>query len=149
MTRSLALAAALLALALLPAAASAEVMTETRTLGNVTAELSYDKQSDFDFKDVRLKITRAGMVAHDALVPAPCDECPVIPEGLGDPEIPSLNVIILDQDGETEVVVNLYTGGAHCCSYSQIFRYDPATSAYRRTKGSWGDYGYTLRDLDK
>lgn len=146
------LIALLAAAALIPAAAGAEVRKETKTVGNVTAEFSYDKISDFEYKDVRIKITRGGTVLHDALVPAPCDECTAAPQGAGDPENnPALNVADLDKDGEPEVLVDLYTGGAHCCSYTQIYSFDalPAPGAYRRTKGSWGDYGYELKDLDK
>jgi hypothetical protein len=116
--------------------------------GDVAAQLTYDKQSDFEYKDVRLKITRGGATLHDALVPAPCDECPVIPQGLGEPDIPSLKVRDLDANGEPEVLVDLYTGGAHCCSYTQIYALDAAGTAYRRVKGSWGDYGYELEDLN-
>jgi hypothetical protein len=140
---------------LLPATASAAPGGETRTAtspaGEVKAELTWDKQDDFEFRDVRIKITRGGAVLHDALVPAPCDECPVIPQGFGDPEVPALSVRDLDANGEPEALVELYTGGAHCCSYTQIYSFDaqPAPGAYRRTKGSWGDYGYQLKDLDK
>src|SRR3712207_1146520 len=154
MTRAPLLLIALLALALPASAAAApggETKTGTSPAGEVRADFTYDKVSDFEFKDVRIKITRAGAVLHDALVPAPCDECPVIPQGLGDSEVPALSVRDLDGNGEPEVLIDLYTGGAHCCSYTQIYSFDaePAPGAYRRTKGSWGDYGYQLRDLDK
>lgn len=144
-----AVALAILVLGLLPASAPAAVMSETRSSGNVTAEFSYDEVSDFEYKDVRIKITRGGAVLHDALVPEPCDECGVAPQGAGDPEVPALAVRDLDADGEPEVLVDLYTGGAHCCSFTQIYSYVAATNSYRRTKGSWYDYGYDLRDLDK
>ena len=147
------LIALLAAAALVPAAATAAPMTETATgaspAGEVKGELSYDKQSDFEYSDVRIKVTRAGAVLLDTLVPAPCDECPTSPAGLGDPENPSIRIIDLNQDGEHEVLVDLYTGGAHCCTYTQIWSYDAASNTYKRTKGSWGDYGYTLTDLDK
>lgn len=154
MNRLALLLIALLALAL-PSAASAAPGGETRTgtspAGEVKAELTYDKISDFEFKDVRIKITRGGAVLHDAVVPAPCDECPTAPQGMGDPEVPALAVRDLDNNGEPEVLIDLYTGGAHCCSYTQIYSFDalPAPGAYRRTKGSWGDFGYQLKDLDK
>jgi hypothetical protein len=53
----------------------------------------------------------------------------------------------LDGDGEPEVLVDLYTGGAHCCSYTVILRFDGGT--YRGTVALWGDPGYGLRDLDR
>lgn len=145
---------ALLAVALMaPAAATAAPMQEdakgTSPGGDVAAQLTYDKQGDFEFKDVRIKVTRGGAVLLDTLVPAPCDECPVIPQGLGEPDIPSLKVRDLDANGEPEVLIDLYTGGAHCCSYTQIYAYHAASNSYRRVKGSWGDYGYDLVDLDK
>jgi hypothetical protein len=144
---------ALLALTLLPAAASAQPMQEDAKHpspgGEVAAQLSYDRKEDFRYEDVRIKITRGGAVLLDALVPPPCDECPVIPAGRGDDESPSLNLRDIDGDGEPEALIDLYTGGAHCCSYTQIYDYHAATNAYRRVKGAWGDYGYTLRDLDK
>ena len=144
----------LLALFLLaPAGASADVKQESASQpvpgGEVAAQLTYDKKSDFEYEDVRLKLTRNGATLLDALVPAPCRDCPVIPQGLGEPDIPSLKLTDLNKDGEPEVLVDLYTGGAHCCSYTQIyaFRADPAS--YRRVKASWGDYGYELQDLDR
>ena len=146
------LALTALVAALLPATASAAVQQEDAKHpslgGDVAAQLTYDKQSDFEFKDVRIKITRAGAVLLDAPVPAPCDECPVIPSGLGDETNPALHLTDLDADGEPEALVDLYTGGAHCCTYTQIYRYDAAINAYRRIKAAWGDYSYTLRDLD-
>ncbi|HEX8646433.1 MAG TPA: hypothetical protein VF715_06000 [Thermoleophilaceae bacterium] len=155
MTRSPLLLIALLVAALVPASASAAPGGETRTgtspAGEVKAELTWDKTGDFEFRDVRIKITRGGAVLHDAIVPAPCTECPTIPQGYGDSEVPATTVRDLDGNGEPEVLIDLYTGGAHCCSYTQIYSFDaqPAPGAYRRTKGSWGDFGYELRDLDK
>jgi hypothetical protein len=142
---------ALLALALLPAAASAEPMQEDAKHpspgGDVAAQLTYDRKGDFRYEDVRIKITRGGAVLLDALVPAPCDECPIIPAGRGDAESPSLNLRDVDADGEPEALIDLYTGGAHCCSFTQIYVYHAASGAYRRVKGAWGDYGYELLDL--
>jgi hypothetical protein len=144
--------AACLALLVLPAAASAEPMQEDAKHpspgGDVAAQLTYDRKEDFRYEDVRIKITRGGAVLLDALVPAPCDECPIIPAGLGERDMRSLNLRDLDADGEPEALVELYTGGAHCCRYTQIYAYHAATNAYRRVKGSWGDYGYELLNLD-
>jgi hypothetical protein len=144
---------ALAVAALVPASASADSFTETRTgtspAGEVKAEFSYETNDGFNYTNVRIKITRAGAVLHDALVPEPCDECGAAPQGGGNPEdVPALAVTDLDKNGEPEVLVDLYTGGAHCCSFTQIYSYNAATNSYRRTKGSWFDYGYTLRDLD-
>ena len=50
--------------------------------------------------------------------------------------------------GEPEVLVDLYTGGAHCCSFTLILRWDAAAQRYRSTLGYWGNYGTRLVDLD-
>ena len=129
------------------AAPTTETHTATSPAGEVKAEFSYNRTGEFEYKDVRLKITRAGAVLHDAEVPAPCTEfCPTIPAGQG--ELDSLVLRDLDDDGEPEALVDLYTGGAHCCSYTQIYGFRPATNSYSRTKASWGDVGYILRDLN-
>jgi hypothetical protein len=144
--------AALLAAAVFAPVATAEVHQETATAsspgGEVRADFTYDKVSDFEYKDVRIKITRGGAVLLDALVPAPCDECPVSPAGLGDETNPALRLRDLNGDGEPEALIDLYTGGAHCCTYTQLYGYDAAGNRYRRFKQAWGDYGYELIDLD-
>jgi hypothetical protein len=137
---------------LVPASAAADVRQEDAKHpspgGDVAAQLTYDKKSDFEYEDMRIKITRGGATLLDALVPEPCDQCPASPAGLGDPEIPSLRLLDLNGDQEPEALVDLYTGGAHCCTYTQLYRFDPATNGYRRVKQPWGDYGYTLVDLE-
>jgi hypothetical protein len=47
--------------------------------------------------------------------------------------------------GDPEVVVDLYWGGAHCCFYTVVFRYDPAAKAYVRASHLWGDTPLRLR----
>jgi hypothetical protein len=54
----------------------------------------------------------------------------------------SLRVVDLDGDGEPEVVVDLYTGGAHCCFISEVLRWTGA--GYAATTRNWADSGYTL-----
>jgi hypothetical protein len=58
-----------------------------------------------------------------------------------------VRVVDLDADGEPEVVLDLYSGGAHCCSSTQVFRWDPGTSAYLLSQHFWGDPGALLTDL--
>jgi hypothetical protein len=137
--------AALLAL-VFPAGASAARSTETAEAGDVHAELSYEKVSEVEYRDVRLKIVRAGVTALDAEVPAPCRECPTIPAASDIRK--SLVVQDLDGDSEPEVLVDLFTGGAHCCTFTQIYAWRDSDITYVRTKHAWRDSGYTLRDLD-
>ena len=47
------------------------------------------------------------------------------------------------------MLVDLFSGGAHCCSLTLILRYDPAARRYRSTLADWGNYGSRLVDLDR
>jgi hypothetical protein len=147
---SAAVAAALL---LLPAAAQAQARTvETATNGTVTAELSYVKRTrgsgrfEFDeFRDFRVKITRAGLVVYDAAVGDPCDRfCTPTESALTRKHI---GLRDLDADGEPEAIVGLFTGGASCCVLVLAYGYDAAANTYRRAKLDTGG-GFVARDLD-
>ena len=55
----------------------------------------------------------------------------------------------LDGNGSPEVLLNLYSGGAHCC-YSTVISYwvqEPPHEA--SLLHDWGDPGYRLEDLDQ
>jgi hypothetical protein len=129
--------------------------TETETAGPVTATLTYTMKSEYEASDLRLAITRNGVPAtlEGGTNPnAGCGEgCEVaIPIGaLSSPgnKLHSITLTDLDGNGETEVIVDTYTGGAHCCSISAIYGWDPATNQYRHLVQFWGDPGYRLEDL--
>src|SRR5437763_1421069 len=128
MRRLLILLSAAVSLALAPAAGAT---TETASSGSVSASFSYTKKSDFRYDGLHLKITRAGRTALDAATPPSCTGEPVCgfsPGGAGN--TPSVHVIDLDGDGEPEVLLDLYSGGAHCCWYEEVYSYVPATGGY-------------------
>jgi hypothetical protein len=142
-TRTLLLA--LVLLCALPALALAKT-TETAGSGPVTATLTYDVDSSgFDARNVRLAITRDGTTGLDQTVREPCKQCAVVPAGLRS-GVNSLTIKDLDGDGEPEVLFDMYTGGAHCCSFTWIYRFTGST--YLGTPAVWGNSGYTLVDLD-
>lgn len=90
----------------------------------VEADLSFRERSH-DVFGVHLRIARNGRRTLDAsLGEVNCRECSS--RGLlfveqGNP----VKVRDLDADGEPEVLLGLYTGGAHCCFYTLVFRYRP------------------------
>jgi hypothetical protein len=59
----------------------------------------------------------------------------------------SVSVRDLDGDGEPEVVLDLYWGGAHCCWYTQLYRWLPRAGTYRALVHVWGNVRYRLADL--
>ncbi len=146
------------AIGLLVAAPTALAATgpksETASSGGVSATLTYTMQSDYEASDVRLAITRDGAPATlqgGADPAAGCKQChDAIPIGAlsyAGNKLESLTLTDLDGNGEDEVIVDTYTGGAHCCSISAIYGWDPATSQYRHLVHFWGDPGYVRKRL--
>ena len=145
-------ASAAVAVALLvPAAAPAQERTvETATNGTVTAELSYVKRERgrgrfrFDeYRDFRVKVTRAGAVLYDQPVGDPCDQFCTPTETALTREHVALRD--LNADGEPEAIVGLFTGGANCCVLVLAYGYDAAANVYRRARLDTGG-GYVARD---
>lgn len=110
--------------------------------GGVKATLTYNKTTT-----TRLTVVRNGATLMDD-VPnlEPCGGAPCAPSGYSDD--PPLRVLDLDADGEPEVVYSAYTGGAHCCSIAQVYRLNAAANGYGATALSFGDPGFSIKDLD-
>jgi hypothetical protein len=108
--------------------------------GTVAAKMTYTERN-FLYENLRVQVSRAGRTALDAPI-----------QRLGCPDCandhPSA-VKVRDLDGgEPEVLVDLYSGGAHCCLFTLILRWDESARRYRSTLGYWGNYGARLIDLD-
>lgn len=113
--------------------------------GKVRAELTYAKK-DAAGRGVGLhmRILREGKALVDSRVPVKSAYDVLV---LGSKDL--FQVRDLDADGEPEVLLDLYTGGAHCCSYSLLWRYLPGRGSYGRVTHSWGNVGFRLVDLDR
>jgi len=149
--RPAALAVALAGVVLVTTAAAApRPHVERAHAGAVTAVFTYSfDAAAFRFTRQHLTITRDGASSFSARLRKP-------PQGNGFNAQPSgyfqhqrsVSVTDIDGDGEPEVVLDLYGGGAHCCWYTQIYRYAPATKHYEPLVHVWGNFGYVLADLD-
>ena len=95
--------------------------------------------------NTRIAIARGGTTVFNQAVADPCAQCAVVPAGVTGGGS-SLTIRDLDGDGEPEVLFDIYTGGAHCCSYTWIYRFTGST--YAGLAATWGDTGYTLVDLN-
>ena len=132
--------------ALLALAPATHATTETATSATVTATLSYNHvQDSFEYTNMALTISRAGVqvLAADPTF-GDCDSPYCAPGGLGGRD--SVAVRDLDGDGEPEVILDLYTGGAHCCYVSRFYRWDG--TSYVPADRNFGDPGYKIEDLD-
>jgi hypothetical protein len=132
-------------------ATDATVTTETATNGMVTAQLSYvrrtGRRNGFrfeEFRNLRVKITRAGQVLYDEPVGDPCERfCNPTESALTHKHI---GLRDLNADGEPEAIVGLFTGGANCCVLTLAYGYDAPANVYRRAQLDAGG-GFVARDL--
>lgn len=121
----------------------AQAETKTLVNGPISAEVSYDPEPDSRFvNNVRIQISRQGQTLLDAAVP---ESNLVVLAARG--EVP-VEIQDLDADGEPEVILDLYTGGAHCCTVSNIYRYLPDQNTYQASTKDWRDYSYRRESLN-
>lgn len=136
------LSAVALAVAAVPAAA-ADPTLETAASGAVSATFAATDAGDGRWIDVKLTVVRDGVVAFDAApVVADC-VAPYCAPATGFEARPSLQVVDVDGDGEPEVLVDLYSGGAHCCVVTAILRW--TGQGYVTVARNFADFGYTLQ----
>jgi hypothetical protein len=127
-------------------AAANDAGSITHGAGATTAELRWDA-AEFGVAKPQLTITRAG-VPFAIKLDDVCDVgCVLLADDpKGKPQDSILQVADVDADGEPEVLVDVYTGGAHCCQLIRVLTWTGA--GYRTRDVFGGDAGYTLRDAD-
>lgn len=127
-----------------PAAHADDAGSAGAALGTTAAHLSW-KAAELGVSGVHLTVTRAGVTTFDGdpFAGGDCGEggCSLAPLG-GNP----MRVLDLDGDGSPEVVLDSFTGGAHCCALTEILRAGAAGDV--RQERNFADPGYRLRDLD-
>ena len=131
------------------AAAASKPHVEHARAGQVEAVFSYSYDAArVRFTKQRLTIRRAGEIRFAARLRRPPDGgFEAQPAGYF-AHRRSVSISDLDGDSEPEVILDLYWGAAHCCWYTQIYRYVPATESYRTNVHVWGNFSYVLADLD-
>jgi hypothetical protein len=143
-TKRLITAAVLAAAAAFPAArAEADVNAgnETAVDGPVSATISWDAGEGP--RDMRLAITRNGVVGLDRAIPQICGEsC----SRYGN-DAENFQIRDLDGDGETEVIVSM-NSGEPCCYALGIFDYRPADGTYREFSRI-SEWSMNIADLNR
>lgn len=132
---------------LAPAAGAAEQTVEASE-GAVTATLSYagtrPAMGGEAVKGLKLKVERAGAKLYEAPVVSTHCRPPCGLEHFGGGP---LLIRDLEGSGEPNVIVELYTGGAHCCTIAQVLGYDPGTQTYRVAEHDFGDPGARITSV--
>ena len=129
--------------ALLAAAPAASAATQTASSGSVTAVFSFQGKVP-NYSHLRLEIERAGTVVYDQKI---SDKTTCGSECWPASTKNSLQVRDLDADGQPEVVLSLYSGGANCCFVDQVFSFDPGSDTYVKTSRNFGDGGVAIKTL--
>lgn len=95
---------------------------------------------EFCIESPRLTITRNGALSYDAAITSDLGICQ---------QADRFDVRDLDQDGEPEVIIDFYSGGAHCCWFTQVYRYDADQDQYNMAEQYWGNgASAVLEDLE-
>jgi hypothetical protein len=118
----------------------------THAAGAVSATLEWDAAGS-GVANPRLSVLRSG-VRYDVTIADVCLEgCIVVPDEAGQAAQTSMvKVADLDGDGEPEVLVDTFSGGAHCCLTARLLVFDG--TGYTPTDLDYRDVGYALADAD-
>jgi hypothetical protein len=131
------------------AAATTTANTITAAGGGVSATLSFRHDTApsavIPYRDLRLSITGGGRAGYQAPVSAllcarECWPLSAVPGAA------VLRVVALERGRGADVVLNLYSGGAHCCSITQVFSY--SGGSYSLAQRDFGDPGSKLERLN-
>jgi hypothetical protein len=128
------------------AAPSAVATAQTASAGNVTATFTFQGKVP-NFHGLQLTIARGGSVIYDQPVVSKFCETLCWPGPAVAAARPAVEVVDLEHTGEPDVVLDLYSGVAHCCTVVQIFSFDAAASTYVTTERVFGDPDAKVVDL--
>jgi hypothetical protein len=128
------------------AAPAALATTQTARGGAVTATFTFTGHYP-NYSGLHLSIAQAGSVLYDQPVSSEACGKYCAPEATSG-GASSVHIIDLDHIGQPNVVLDLFTGGAHCCSVEQVFTFDPGTMTYAETERDFGDPGARIEDLN-
>lgn len=133
----------LVAVAWLALPAVAGATTQTASAGGITATLSYTNGPGIETTDERLSIVQAGQVVYDVQPSARGCFKVCSPDG----DKGAIHVLDLSGNGEYEVVLDMWTGGADCCGLEQVYRPSAAMTGWVLTERNFGNYGARIERI--
>lgn len=146
MTRLNVIAAAILTVALLALPGSA-LATPARTAAGETVAATVSSTGTGPHKRLHLKIRLNDTVVLDEVITSKA--CPPGCSAVGLPpgNVP-IRAVALRAYGVPDVVLGLYSGGAHCCYVDQVYHLNPGTRTFVKTEHNFLDAGARIQDLD-
>jgi hypothetical protein len=135
------LTAVVVSLSLLyPAVAPAHDVTASG--GGIKATLSYSGGPGITTKNLRLTITKGAKTVYNK--PVPATGCTKV---CGPQSKQPVAVASLYGDDGQDVVLNLWSGGADCCTLADVYVPSAATSSYVLDQHNFGEGGYTIENI--
>jgi hypothetical protein len=95
---------------------------------------------------IHLTIRLNGQTALDEVVRSPACNPGCTTADLGGSKS-ALRVVDLDDQGSANVVLGLFSGGAHCCFVDQVYSLDPGTMTFTRVEHQFLDDPPRITDL--
>jgi hypothetical protein len=114
--------------------------SRTKTFDNGGKKTTYTETT---YSKLRISLISQGKLVFSRLLN--CSGCKPAGQAGGKPER-SIRVLKLEPDGLPVALLDLYSGGAHCCFVTHL--YVPAGGGYHAIEHDWGDPGYRLKDFD-
>jgi hypothetical protein len=130
------------------AALASDSASVTHASGAVSATLQWDGVKDsIAVANPRLAVTRAG-TPYDLKIADICEDGCILVADSADrgPGDSIVKVVDLDGDGEPEVLVDTFSGGAHCCTTTRVFTWNG--TGYASTDIGWADATYAVKDAN-
>ncbi|MGA9858607.1 MAG: hypothetical protein WBQ18_12145 [Solirubrobacteraceae bacterium] len=127
------------------AAPAALATVQRATAGDITAAFSFTGTFP-NYHHQQLTISQGGTVVYNQpVVSKVCGS--LCAPGAPEPGYSSVHILDVEHNGRPDVILDLFSGGAHCCAIEQIFTLNPATSTYAETEHNFGDPGARIVDL--
>jgi hypothetical protein len=127
------------------ATGAAKATTQTSSAGGVRATLTFSGSAP-KISKMRLRIVRSGHAAYNQPVTSHfcakrCDPA------LFGPHTSSVHVLDIESDGQPDVILELFTGGADCCLVDQVFSFDPGVMTYTKSEHDFFNAGASITKL--
>lgn len=130
---------------ILVAAAWGKVTTQTGSSSSVNATFTFSGSAPM-ITNPQLTIVRGGQQLYSQPVYSHLCGHQCGPGAFGAHQS-SVRVLDIEGNGEPDVILELFSGGASCCFLDQVFSFDPGTMTYVKTEHDF-NYGVVLEKLD-